>query len=313
MRPKLDPKWTEYFRQNGYPGARGLSTGMEGAVYSLVENKLVAKVWLSRSLSELQTLKKFYDALMDAAGRITTPYIQELKEIDGTPISIERYLTGSPLQIHLDENSEHANQAAVDAVIDVLDFLRTLPPCAEFGQLAVLNEQVSPWKEANSWSGALGQTIERCMRRYGHQLANVVPNLDRIEAAVRDFLKTRDGIPMSLVHGDLCGANIMVDETGQPLSVFDFGFLSTVGDAAFDASISSAIFNMYGPYAREVDNEITEAMVRALGYPKEVLMAYRAAYSLLTSNAYSPAGTDGHFRWCVAMLRREDVRASLDL
>ena len=35
-----------------------------------------------------------------------------------------------------------------------------------------------------------------------------------------------------------------------------------------------------------------------------VLLAYRAVYSLLTSNAYSEMGTDGHFEWCVAMLQR---------
>jgi aminoglycoside phosphotransferase (APT) family kinase protein len=116
-----------------------------------------------------------------------------------------------------------------------------------------------------------------------------------------------------LIHGDLCGANIMVNETAQPLSVFDFGFLSTIGDPAFDASVSSAILNMYGPHAREIDDEVTEAMVKAFGYPPEVLMGYRAAYSLLTSNAYSPTGSDGHFRWCVSMLRREDVRSSLGL
>ena len=105
----------------------------------------------------------------------------------------------------------------------------------------------------------------------------------------------------------------MVDDIDRPLSVFDFGFLTTIGDPLFDASISSAIFNMYGPHARAIDEEVTEAVAKAFNYPRQALLAYRAVYSLLTSNAYSPSGADGHFRWCVSMLKREDVRASLGL
>ena len=33
----------------------------------------------------------------------------------------------------------------------------------------------------------------------------------------------------------------------------------------------------------------------------------------LSRDAYSPARKDGHFRWCVTMLKREDVRASIGL
>lgn len=33
----------------------------------------------------------------------------------------------------------------------------------------------------------------------------------------------------------------------------------------------------------------------------------------LSSGAYSPVRKDGHFRWCVTMLKREDVRASSGL
>ena len=93
---------------------------------------------------------------------------------------------------------------------------------------------------------------------------------------------------MSVVHGDLCGANILVDDHLEPMSVLDFGFLSTLGDPAFDASITSAIFEMYGPHAHELDEQLITTMQRAFGYGRDTLLAYRAAYALLTSNAYSP-------------------------
>jgi hypothetical protein len=38
---------------------------------------------------------------------------------------------------------------------------------------------------------------------------------------------------------------------------------------------------------------------------------HRAAYAILTATCFSPTGEDGHFAWCAAMLRREDVLAAL--
>lgn len=313
MRPEIDVRWIEYFRGNGFPAARGLSAGMEGAVYSLVENELIAKVWLGRNKSELCRLKTFCDALKLSAGAIRTPEIEDIKVVDGVLITFERFLRGEPLQSRLSGDAAHADAFAVTALITVLEFLRTVPPLPAFRTLAVLDESGSSWRDAATWGDAIESLIEGRMRRFGSQLQSELPDLGRIRKGVQDFLRTRERGEMSLVHGDLCGANIMVDDDNRPLSVFDFGFMTTVGDPLFDASISSAIFNMYGPHARRIDDEVTDAVVAALGYPRPALLAYRAVYSLITSNAYSATGDDGHFRWCVTMLKREDVRASIGL
>lgn len=39
--------------------------------------------------------------------------------------------------------------------------------------------------------------------------------------------------------------------------------------------------------------------------------AVAAAYSLITANAYDPAGRDGHFAWCVTALNRADITRAL--
>lgn len=105
----------------------------------------------------------------------------------------------------------------------------------------------------------------------------------------------------------------LLDDSLEPMSMLDFGFLSTLGDPAFDASITSAIFEMYGPHARELDEQLTTTMQRAFGYDRDTCLSYRAVYALLTSNAYSPDGSDGHFRWCVELLGRQDVRDALGM
>jgi hypothetical protein len=39
----------------------------------------------------------------------------------------------------------------------------------------------------------------------------------------------------------------------------------------------------------------------------DVLLTYQAAYAVVTSSAFTPDGSDGHFAWCIAQLRRADV------
>ena len=125
-------------------------------------------------------------------------------------------------------------------------------------------------------------------------------------------MKSRTGVPLSLIHGDLCPPNVLVDaKSRRPVAVLDFGFMSTLGDPVFDASIASAIFNMYGPHAAAIDEQLMSSFSQRLGHGVEEMLAYRAVYSLLTSNAYDEHGLDGHYRWCVEMLNRDDVRRAL--
>lgn len=313
MQQEVDAKWIEYFKSNGFPFASAIGVGMEGSVYSLRQGELVAKVWHQKNELHLRILQEFYDALKVIDGRILTPDIRDIRVIDGTLVSFERFLPGMLLQHKLTEDALHADQAAVQAIVRVLTFLRSVSPQAAMRNLPVLDETVPPWRKATCWSEAALEILSRRIQRFGPLLAQAVPRLDDVIAAVTAFLPTRDNVEMGLLHGDLCGANVMVDEAWCPVAVFDFGFLSTKGDPAFDASISSAIFNMYGPKARSIDDEVIEIFARELGYPRKVLLAYRALYGLLTSNAYSAEGADGHFRWSVSMLNRNDVRAAIEL
>ena len=55
---------------------------------------------------------------------------------------------------------------------------------------------------------------------------------------------------------------------------------------------------------------------KCLDYPAascEVLLSYQAAYAMATSNAFTADGSDGHFSWCIAQLRRADIGEALGL
>lgn len=76
---------------------------------------------------------------------------------------------------------------------------------------------------------------------------------------------------------------------------------------AFDASTFAGFFDMYGPAARRRDDELTNMIRVHFGYPRELLLLYRAFYALVGSNAYDATGRDAHFEWCVATLNRQEI------
>ena len=104
-----------------------------------------------------------------------------------------------------------------------------------------------------------------------------------------------------------------MDDLDRPLAVLDFGFLTTAGDPRLDAAITANVMNMYGPNAPAITQDLTARFARDLGYPTDVLLAYQAAHAAATSNAFTPDGSDGHFAWCIAQLRRADISDAINL
>jgi len=287
---------------------------MEGAVYLLVAETLVAKVWYSAEESPLLLLQKFYSELRLAGQeKIRTPQIVEVRNVDGTIVTIEKFLSGSPLQSELSAKVSDVSSRAIRAVCNVLHVMRSVDPPPSLQCMSILGEPTPLWQSAKCWSDAIHSVLVKRVERFRASLQASVDDMDEVMSAVAKFLRSRDSYPMGVIHGDVCGANIMVDKDFLPTSVLDFGFMTMRGDVAFDASISSAVLDMYGPCARRIEERVTKFFQQELGYPRDVLLAYRAVYSLLTSNAYSSNGTDGHFHWCVDMLSRRDVRAALGM
>jgi aminoglycoside phosphotransferase (APT) family kinase protein len=203
--------------------------------------------------------------------------------------------------------------AAVKCVVDVLRALAKVPATASMRELPALDENRPLWVEASTFRAALLGLIERRARRFGPVIRDHLPDFDRRCAALQERLGAMESWPDAVVHGDLLGENILVDEDDQPVAVLDFGFLTTAGDPRFDAAITAGIMNMYGPHALSITQSLTARLARDLGYPPEVLLTYQAAYATTTSNAFTPDGSDGHFEWCIAQLRRADISDALGL
>lgn len=286
--------WTAAFAPLGLVPLDEIGSGMEGTVLRL-EGDLVAKVWHFAGADDLAVRQRFYTDVADALPLRTTRML-DVVPVEERWASIEPLLHGTPL-------AGPPTPGAVDAVADVLAALASVTPTPAMTSLAALPGE-PPLDVSGGFGSGLAALVER---RASRVLAAAIPDFAEVLASVAAALRSLPPEPAALVHGDLIPANVLLDDAGRASAVIDFGFLTTVGDPAFDAAVTASIFDMYGASARSA-----EALLDArLQVEPRRAAVHRAAYAISTATCYSPTGEDGHFDWCVAMLRRPDVRPLL--
>ena len=288
--------WAAALAPHGLRPLHVVGQGMEGVVLR-VEGDLVVKVWHHRPVEELEVLQAFYDAV---ALPVRTTRVLDVLRVGDRWASVEPHLAGAPL-------TAEPGDPDVEAMADVLDALAGAPVHPALTTLPALPGEPALDVGAGFEAG-LADLVEG---RATPVLATAVPGLPDLVAAVASRLRSLPPARPALVHGDLIAANVLVDERRRPSAVLDFGFLTSVGDPAFDAAVTSSIFDMYGDGARRTEARLEHAFTRRRGHDPARLAVHRAAYAIVTATCFSASGSDGHFAWCVAMLQRPDVRAAL--
>jgi aminoglycoside phosphotransferase (APT) family kinase protein len=288
--------WAAALAPHGLRPLHVVGQGMEGMVLR-VEGDLVVKVWHHRPVEELEVLQAFYDSV---ALPVRTTRVLDVLRVGDRWASVEPHLAGEPL-------TAQATDPDVEAMADVLDALAEVPVHPALTSLPVLPGEL-PLDVGAGFEIGLADLVGRRATRV---LATAVPDLPEVVAAVTSRLRSLPAATPALVHGDLIAANVLVDERRRPAAVLDFGFLTTVGDPAFDAAVTSSVYDMYGDRARRTEARLERAFTRRCGHDPARLAVHRAAYAIVTATCFSASGSDGHFAWCVAMLQRPDVRDAL--
>jgi aminoglycoside phosphotransferase (APT) family kinase protein len=296
-----DEHWSSYFRERGHDRVRRLGHGMEGTVFSLGDG-MVAKVWSHRSAAELEPVRAFYAELRAADPAVRTPYVLSVEDVGGTAVSVEEHLDGALLQERIPADAGHLPRVAVDAVGRCLEALRDVPATPASRALPVLGEP-RPFRTAgDTFTAALLDLVERRVAAAEGPMVAAVPDLARRCGLLRDRLAELAPVADTVLHGDLFGKNVLVDAFGEPTAMLDFGFLTTAGDPRLDAAITSGVMDMYGAHADDITAATTDRLADRLGYDRDVLVLYRAAYAAVTCTLFGDGPHDGHFRWCVRRL-----------
>ncbi|MEV0385626.1 aminoglycoside phosphotransferase family protein [Nonomuraea sp. NPDC050643] len=304
-RQKHTADWLHHFARRGHRAARPLAAGVEGAVYRL-DDGMVAKVWSGRAPADLDLTRQVYADIARHRLPFSTPEILEIEEREGVLVTYERELAGSPLRPDsaVREAGRDLPAKETDALLTVLRGLAAVPGTEAMRRLTVQGDDRPLWRGHTRFPDALAAVVERAARRHGDLLAAHVPDLAALVVRTAGALRALPGTPVTVIHGDLVPPNVHVDDAGRPVAILDFGFFTTAGDPAFEAAITAAVWDMYGPHAEEHVAALTRLFAAELGHAPRTLALYQQAYALTTYDLFSSDGSDGHFRWCAALLNR---------
>lgn len=283
MSAEVDPLAT--MRAAGFAVTHEVGRGMEGVVAAL-DHERVVKVWDRRLRAEVDRLRTFYDAVEDGFERagvhLAVPRILEVAEADGLVVTVHRRLRGAP-----------AACPGPEPVLEVLTALARVPAHPDLALLPVPDGE-PPFDPAVSFGDSLGALVLRRAPLLGSLLAEGAA--DQLAAALRALTP----VPPRLVHGDLGPVHVLL-EHGRPTGLLDFGYVSTVGDPAFDAAVAACLQDMFGPRSAAATAALDALSVERFGHSPEVLVLYRAAYGLVTASCL--AGHPGrHLDWCLRLV-----------
>lgn len=302
-----DP-WLAYFADRGRTGVRRIGAGVEGVVYRLGEGQ-VAKVWGGRRPAGFELTCQVYADIARHPLPFSTPEIFDVEVHEGVLVTYERELPGVPMgadSAHMEYERDLPIQHS-DALLAVLRGLSSVPGTDAMRQLTVRGDDRPLWRDHHHFQNALAALVTRSAARHGAALAAYLPDFGMGVGRVQKALRSLPDAPVTAIHGDLVPPNIHVDAAGQPVAVLDFGFYTTAGDPAFEAAVTAAVWDMYGPHAAEHTAELTRFLAHELGHAPATLTTYQAAYALTTYDLFGMDDSDGHFRWCIEQLRRNAV------
>lgn len=304
----MDERANALLRQHGWTPGDILGAGMEGTVINLSADS-VAKVWHGRNPIDFSAAVRFGAAVAHAPIPFRCSRTIDIVEDDGLTVTIEQKVTGRPLRPDALPDAPLVADEEARLLGDALAGL-SWATTGDLNALPILPTE-QPFSGTSSFGASLAGLAERRFAQRPELLRQELGDIDEVLAALlRRLRDLPDPESACLIHGDLIPANVLVED-GEVAGVVDFGFLTTAGDPQFDAAIAASSFDMYGPNARQSEQALSAAFSARFGHDLTIYGLYRAAYAVVTNSYFASDRWDGHFRWCVEMLRRPDIRDSI--
>lgn len=286
-----------------------LHQGMEAQVYALGTERVLKLYRGSARLADLLKLRDFYAGLDRSALPYALPAIREVTTEGEWCASIEERLPGRPLDEVIRSAGGPPGDDLLQAYLDAVLALSRLTPPPGLGRYLLFD----PHHLSRAADGDSHRFLERLLT---HRLAQTdlyfrrdVSDFDAKLGRLRAVLAQPYTGSLRVVHGDFFPGNLLAAEH-EPLRVtalLDFGFMTMLGDPLFDLATACVFFDMYDELKANLRERLLALAVERAGtQARGTLARYVLLYSLLTANAYSPDCADGHYRWCVDNLNREE-------
>jgi hypothetical protein len=286
-----------------------MARGTEAEVYRLTGDR-VLKLYADPSRhARLETLPGFYDSLDRSGVSFALPHILEVTVVRGLLAVCERRIDGRPLAEVLasltPEATRRARERYIDAVLE-LGTLEVSRPAPGY----LLFDDAGQSVHSPDWNAFVFRMAELKIDRQRAALEVDVRDFADKCARLREaFVRDTYAGPLRLVHGDFFPGNVLVDPSGVVTGVVDFGTFTMFGDPLYDVALACVLFDMYGPTATVVRDELYALAMARVGRAVEgKLYRYAMAYALMSCDLYhGPEGlrADGHYQWAVGLLNTE--------
>lgn len=284
-----------------------IGRGVESIVYRLDDTR-VLKIYNSlSSLEKQKVLKTFYENIIADSVSFEFPQIYEIREIDGFLITIEKQIKGISLSQTSHEIVLEKQDILIDRYIEALLHVQQIKFKTPIGRYKIFDDYGISDVSKGDWNAFLLSYIQMKKNEVETYLQKDVLNFSFKSSLLENALcKPYTGI-YALIHGDYFAGNILVDNQYMIKGIIDFGIMTMIGDPLFDLATGCEFFDMYNDLHKDLSTKTRERMIARVGEnlrPKIYL--YILIYSIVAANMLSSTCSDGHYRWCISNLNKEE-------
>ncbi|MEI2665765.1 aminoglycoside phosphotransferase family protein [Rossellomorea sp. LJF3] len=284
-----------------------LGSGMEAEVYALNDDK-VLKVYNDLSdAAKQKRLRDFYSGLTADHLSYELPYIHEILVENGMLVTIEKRMQGSDLQSKLAGMTHDEQTNMMKKYLQANLELQSLQGKSTMEGFQLFHDHRMSSGRMDNWYDLLSETIKLKQSELKPYFERDVRDYEGKLALTMERLASGYQGDYSIIHGDFYPGNILINEKNEVTGLIDFGMLTMYGDYLFDVAIGWVCLDMYNQLNASLPERYLDIIVSTLGEGvRKDLYFYVLIYSLMTANLYSPTCEDGHYRWCVENLNREE-------
>lgn len=304
MQNNLSKQDENLYRLLGLHPESLIGSGMEASVYRF-DAEHVLKIYHPgrASFSKLQTLKDFYQNLDTSSTTIAFPTIEHIIERDHTLLTIEKFMDGTPMKNVLAYASEEACDQLLKSHFHALLQMKNVRLPANFTGIKLFHDTPAPENKD------LHQYLdERLVQQLSNQplLFHLKQNVSQLKeklSILRQALSKPYTGKYTLIHGDFCPENLLVNTENTVVGIIDFGLMTMRGDFLFDVAAGWLFLDMYNQYTYDFKTNYRNLVVQMFGEDvKEKLSLYALLYSIYSICFYSHDFHDGHAKWCIQTL-----------